>query len=705
MWILGVVFTMLGSGINQFFSLRYPAVKIVSLVAELVAFPCGVFLAKILPLYTLNLGPLGSFCINPDRHFNIKEHALVTIMANVSFGFGNADATLIIQAATAFYGFKLEAGFKVLIVLCCQLLGFGVAGLSAPWIVKPAEMIWPGVLSNCALLSTLHSRSNAIADGWKISRLRFFMYVLGGAFVWYFFPGMIFTGLSYFTWICWIAPNNLVVNQLFGMYSGLGLSPITFDWSQVAYVTNPLLSPFWAAANAFAGFAIFFWLVVPGIFYTNTWYTAYMPVMSADVYDRFNDLYNTTKVVNSQGILDVDLYKQYSPPYLPAAFAFVYGLSFAAITSVLTHIAIWHGKDIWEVIKGRQQLDIHGRMMEKYKQLPYYYYAIVTVVVTAMGIGMAEGYNTNLPWWGVILALVIPAVYMVPCGLIQGVTNINANQINVLSEFIGGYMFAGKPLANMIFKILSVDVVGQGLYFAQDMKLGHYLKIAPRTLFWAQGIATVLGALTNLGVNQWALANIDGICESGQPSGFSCPNGRTVFSSSVIWGLVGPGRLYSVGKIYSSLLHFFWIGALMPFTTWALYKWTGREFWKLVNWPIIFASVSNTLSLNHYSANKLSPDRRRSPRNRCELLLMGRRQLRLQPPDLQTLLQMVDKIQLRSRRGSRHRSRAVGHLHFLLHHVSWRCIPGLVGQYRLGEYCGWNEYALEGYAQCWILGA
>lgn len=52
----------------------------------------------------------------------------------------------------------------------------------------------------------------------------------------------------------------------------------------------------------------------------------------------------------------------------------------------------------------------------------------------------------------------------------------------------------------MIFKILSTDVVGQGLYFAQDMKLGHYMKIPPRTLFFAQGSATVLGALTQVGV-------------------------------------------------------------------------------------------------------------------------------------------------------------------------------------------------------------
>lgn len=237
---------MLGSGINQFFSLRYPSVHIVALVAQLLAYPCGVFLAKVIPLYTVNLGPLGKWCLNPDRHFNIKEHAVITIMSNVSFGFGSAHSTNIIQAGLKFYNFDLALGFSVMIVLCCQLLGFGVAGLSTPWLVEPASIIWPGVLSNLALLSTLHSKLNVDANGWKISQLRFFMYVMVGSGIWYFFPGLIFVGLSYFTWLCWILPNNLVVNHLFGMVTGLGLSPITFDWSQIAYNTNPLLSPSYA---------------------------------------------------------------------------------------------------------------------------------------------------------------------------------------------------------------------------------------------------------------------------------------------------------------------------------------------------------------------------------------------------------------------------------------------------------------------------
>ena len=175
MWLLGIIFTMLGSGINQFFSLRYPGVHIVALVAELLAFPIGVFLAKFLPISRLN----------PDRTFNIKEHALVTIMSNVSFGYSSADSTSIIQAAKLFYRFETPTGLSVMVVVCCQLLGYGVAGLAAPWIVRPSSIIWPGVLSNCALLSTLHSRANTVANGWKISRLRFFMIAMGCACVWY----------------------------------------------------------------------------------------------------------------------------------------------------------------------------------------------------------------------------------------------------------------------------------------------------------------------------------------------------------------------------------------------------------------------------------------------------------------------------------------------------------------------------------------
>lgn len=109
----------------------------------------------------------------------------------------------------------------------------------------------------------------------------------------------------------------------------------------------------------------------------------------------------------------------------------------------------------------------------------------------------------------------------------------------------------------------------------------------------------ILGALTQVGVTLWMLGNVKDICSSDQSNGFTCPNGRTVYSSSVIWGAIGPARVYSIGKIWSGLLHFFWIGALMPVLTFLVWKYfkkadgTPRDWLRFVNWPLIFVGTYN----------------------------------------------------------------------------------------------------------------
>ena len=67
-----------------------------------------------------------------------------------------------------------------------------------------------------------------------ISRERFFVIILTCSAVWYIVPGYLFQALSYFGWVAWIVPNNIVVNDLFGVVHGLGMSLITFDWAQVS---------------------------------------------------------------------------------------------------------------------------------------------------------------------------------------------------------------------------------------------------------------------------------------------------------------------------------------------------------------------------------------------------------------------------------------------------------------------------------------
>ena len=404
--------------------------------------------------------PLG--WLNPDRHFNIKEHALVTIMANVSFG--SAAATQVIEAMVKFYGFPSQGGFEILLCITTQLLGFGLAGMAARWLVGPATMIWPQVLSNAALLSTLHSRANALADGWRITRLRFFLivFIVGG--VWYFSPGYLFTGLSTFSFICWIVPDNVVVNQLFGQKTGLGMSVLTFDWAQVVYANqSPLLVPFWAGLNVMGSFAVFFWLICPLLYYTNTWYTAYLPLLNSNTFDNTGQKYNTSRVMTSEGTVDQEAYRNYSPMFLPAGYALTYGVAFANLTGIFVHTALYHGKDLWRQWKGRYERDIHARLIAKYRDVPWWWFGAVTVLMFVLSIVTNEVWHTGLPAWGVLVAFLLPIVYFVPVGIIKAVTNISSNQLNLLTEFVGGYAFLGRPVANMAFKFYGYVGVSQGL--------------------------------------------------------------------------------------------------------------------------------------------------------------------------------------------------------------------------------------------------
>lgn len=80
----------------------------------------------------------------------------------------------------------------------------------------------------CTLFNTLHAEDDDDEGDTGLSRFRFFGYVCGGAFLWYFLPGNSFTdgrrdarshsdpvtgflfqALSVFSFVCWAAPSEL----------------------------------------------------------------------------------------------------------------------------------------------------------------------------------------------------------------------------------------------------------------------------------------------------------------------------------------------------------------------------------------------------------------------------------------------------------------------------------------------------------------
>ncbi|KAK0438416.1 small oligopeptide transporter [Armillaria borealis] len=587
-WIIGLVWAILIPGINQFFFFRYPNIDVTGIIAQLLSFPIGQAAAAYVPrrkVFGISLNPC-----------ELEIPQTYAIMASV--GAGSAYATDIIAVQRVYYNQQYNFSYQWFMVLSTQLIGYAIGGVARRFLVAPPSMIWPSNLVNCALFNTLHSQQYAgIGNRGGISRERFFVYAFLASFVWYFFPGYLFQALSYFSWITWIKPDDAVLAQLFGYVHGLGMSVVTFDWGQIAYIGSPLATPWWAEANIFTGFVFFFWSS-PMPKFTDTWHAKYMPISSRSSYDNQMREYNVTRILRQDSTFNADAYHDYSPLFI--------SLSFAAITATIMHAILFFRKQMW--IQSRRALheqpDIHARLMSKYKQVPDWWYLGIFLTMFILGVISIEVWPTEMPVWAFLLALVIAFTYVIPVGMIQAITNQQVG-LNVITELVIGYALPGRPVAMMMFKTWGYVTMAQALTFTSDFKLGHYMKIPPRSMFWAQVIATTVAGTVQLGVQSWMFTNIEGMCSSEQKDGFICPGTEVFGTASIIWGVIGPGLQFSKGQTYYrkiliktlpvlsdpsyfiALVYFFLIGAIAPLVVYFLSRRYPNSWLRYVN-PIIF---------------------------------------------------------------------------------------------------------------------
>jgi OPT family small oligopeptide transporter len=358
-----------------------------------------------------------------------------------------------------------------------------------------------------------------------------------------------------------------------GTVSGLGFNPIpTFDWSVINYNT-PLVTPWFSQANQVFG-ALFGGLIIIAVYFSNMYYTAYLPINSADIFTNTNEAYDVTQVLTN-GILDESKYQSYSPPYYSAANLVVYGTFFAMypamfVESCLTQwrILLDGFKMLIKTIMGRAAPldahdDAHCRMMKKYPETPMWWYLAISLAALALGIAVVEVYPTEAPVWAIFFAIAIGVVFLIPIGLLYATSN-GLFSLNVITELVAGYAFPGKGVALMIVKSFGLNTNLQAIYFIQDQKLGHYAKLPPRATFRAQIFATLVSAFVVLGVVNWQIDNYKGLCEPAEATGtrFTCPNETIYYSASVVWGVIGPRRIFN--HLYPVLKYSFLIGALIP---------------------------------------------------------------------------------------------------------------------------------------------
>ncbi|CAF0967771.1 unnamed protein product [Adineta steineri] len=562
---IGIILIFVKAITDQLFALRTLPLSLDIGIIILLSFMIGKFLEKILPEKLFNM------TVNP-KPFSVKEHTLAVIMA-MSVD-GNNSLIQAIAVQRVYYNYYLHHFNAIIFMITFQLFALSIAGILKRYLVWPGAMIWPKTLMTCCVIRTLHNEDETELNQsrWTMSRFKFFWLMLLFQFLWYWFPGYIFPLLASFSFVCMIAPNNLIFSQITGA-NGLSIGALQFDWNAwVSFLDSPIFVPFWAHVNIFVGFVLAIWIVIPIFYYTNTWESQKMPIMSNRVFDINGYYYDTSKVLDNKARLNETAYNVYGEMRLPLGFAVVFGFTLAGFSAAIVHTILYHGKSCVEQFRISlvdQKNDVHARLMSHYAEVPEFWYYILFVV--SLILGTINGYHNELLSGHVLLiTMTLNIIFIVPNAIIMATTGFPIGSI-ILSYVIGSLLLAGNPLSFTIYEAYSIGGQNKILIFLILLKTAHYMKIPPRISFPFLIICPIIASIVSYITAMYLFNHIPNICTRQNPQ-WRCLATETSYSLSIIWTLIGVIRLFGPKSMYSSVLYGLIIGPILTIINWFLCK-------------------------------------------------------------------------------------------------------------------------------------
>lgn len=109
-------------------------------------------------------------------------------------------------------------------------------------------------------------------------------------------------------------------------------------------------------------------------------------------------------------------------------------------------------------------------------------------------------------------------------------------------------------------------------------------------------VGTILAGLVYTVTAWWLMEEIPHLCDvSALPkdSPWTCPMDRVFYTASVIWGLLGPRRIFGDQGEYGSVNWFFLAGAIAPLVVWLAHKLFPSQKWiRLIHMPVLLGSTA-----------------------------------------------------------------------------------------------------------------
>lgn len=501
---IGTVFACLGAALCQIYIFKPVQASVSTVFLLLLSYSVGVAWSKVLPRREFvegtrfsKFGPVIEF-INPGE-FRIKEHVIATLVASTA-SFGNT-AVLNFAVQQLYYNTDIKAITGVLATFSTACFGYGLCGILRPLIVYPSEMVYWGSLPTVTIFQSLHFDT---AINYKRTKLFWMAFV--GMFLWEIIPSYIFPLLNGFSVFCLASQHaspdvQSIFTNLFGGADGnegLGLLSISFDWQ---YITSTFVSlPLIQQGNSWVGYGLCY-IILSTIYYSNAWNSKNFPILSTSIFFSNGSVYDQSSVFGTTFQLNRTALSEVGLPHLTGSNVWVNITNNLAIGGLFAHCVCFWGPYFRETFRNacsRRQQDLHWKVMQKYKEVPFWWYLCLLVLSFVSGLVVVCKGKTTLSWYSYIVALMLGS-FVTPFSLTLVGRVGNGIATNQLMKMVGGAIAPGRPVANLYFTMWSHDIIVQSYGLANDLKIGQYLKVPPRAMFLTQLWGTALGAVVNYG--------------------------------------------------------------------------------------------------------------------------------------------------------------------------------------------------------------
>ncbi|OMJ23542.1 Oligopeptide transporter 5 [Smittium culicis] len=234
--------------------------------------------------------------------------------------------------------------------------------------------------------------------------------------------------------------------------------------------------------------------------------------------------------------------------------------------------------------------DIHNRLMRSYRQAPDWWSIVLIIVGVVTGLIASELTNNEIPWYLYLFSITVGISLFFPIGIVYAVSNLRV-EVSVFIQAVVGYLLPGQPMGILASRTIGNMVVSQALQSAENFKMGHYMKLPPRKIFFIQIVGTLV-ALCSSFFTVIIVSKFEPNLCTPLSKDWSCSRIQTLFTASSIWGLFGPSELFSYGREYFSIWYSIILGVLAPIFTFFLSRKYPGTWISYIHTPIIFISAS-----------------------------------------------------------------------------------------------------------------